>query len=101
MRFKGMYGCAQMQTMLQDVEFNDQQHFNQFVAQSKSHMEVGRVLYMYLPPPVYLCVTRLILQELCTSWEDIRVVNQMASHDVTFKFVTRFLVLVDVTCLQQ
>jgi hypothetical protein len=89
-----------MQTMLQDVEFNDQQRFDQFVAQSKSHMEVGRVLYMYLPPPVYLCVTRLTLQELCTSWEDIRVVNQMASHDVTFKFVTRFLVPVDVTCLQ-
>ncbi|CAK9212034.1 unnamed protein product [Sphagnum troendelagicum] len=39
MRFKGMYGCAQMQTVLQDVEFNDQQRFNQFVAQSKSHME--------------------------------------------------------------
>jgi hypothetical protein len=46
MRFKGMYGCAQMQTVLQDVEFNDQQRFNQFVAQSKSHMEVGCVLYV-------------------------------------------------------
>jgi Zn-dependent M16 (insulinase) family peptidase len=39
MRFKGMYGCAQMRTVLQDVEFNDQQRFNQFVARSKSHME--------------------------------------------------------------
>ncbi|CAK9203459.1 unnamed protein product [Sphagnum troendelagicum] len=43
MRFKGMYGCAQMQTMLQDVEFNDQQRFNQFVAQSKSHMEESQI----------------------------------------------------------
>jgi hypothetical protein len=46
MRFKGMYGCAQMRTVLQDVEFNDQQRFNQFVARSKSHMEVGCVLYI-------------------------------------------------------
>jgi hypothetical protein len=35
-----------MWTVLQDVEFNDQQHFNQFVAQSKSHMEVGCVPYV-------------------------------------------------------
>jgi hypothetical protein len=97
-----MYGCAQMQTLLQDVEFNDQQRFNQFVAQKQITYGGGRLcvicIYLLL---VYLCVTRLTLQELCTSWEDIRVVNQMASHDVTFKFVTRFLVPVDVTCLQQ
>jgi Zn-dependent M16 (insulinase) family peptidase len=35
-----------MRTVLQDVEFNDQQRFNQFVARSKSHMEVGCVLYI-------------------------------------------------------